>query len=175
MEASLDEFWPRAGRLDGIVCMYVCIFFVRGGIGPESPLLGHRTCWAREVGIYLHAIYRNAIGYKGLVIRNAKLVFRSVSDFCKRVSRPHSIQHIIGTNGASYRACYPSAGRQGRSWHIAAAFGLISGELRSVCVCAAARDYLKVVPARWRAWWRPSSGREHTREEEKVTKEMCGR
>ncbi|PNP59235.1 hypothetical protein FNYG_14986 [Fusarium nygamai] len=26
------------------VCMYVCIFFVRGAFGPESPLLGHRTC-----------------------------------------------------------------------------------------------------------------------------------
>jgi hypothetical protein len=39
-------------------------------------------------------------------------------------------------------------------------------------VCAAARDYLKVVPARWRAWWRSLSGREHMRQEEKVTKEM---
>ena len=88
----------------------LCIFFVRGAIGPESPLLGHRTCWAREVGIYLHANYRDAIGHKGLVIRDAKLVFPSKFNFCKRVSEPHSIQHIIGTNGAFYRACYPSAG-----------------------------------------------------------------
>jgi hypothetical protein len=36
----------------------LCIFFVRGAVGPESPLLGHRTCWAREIGTYLHANYR---------------------------------------------------------------------------------------------------------------------
>jgi hypothetical protein len=58
----------------------------------------------------LHANYRNAIGHRGLVIRHAKLVFPMASDFCKRVSEPYSIQHIIGTNGAFYRACYPSAG-----------------------------------------------------------------
>ncbi|KAJ0126087.1 Pathogeneis-related protein 1C [Fusarium oxysporum f. sp. albedinis] len=48
--------------------------------------MGHRTCWARGIGIYLHASYRNAIGHKGLVIRDAKLVFPVASNFCKRVT-----------------------------------------------------------------------------------------
>jgi hypothetical protein len=88
----------------------LCIFFVRGAGGPKSPLMGHRTCWARENRIYLNANYRKLLVTMGLVIRDANLDLPSKSNFYKRVDRPRTIQHIIGTHGASYRACYPSTG-----------------------------------------------------------------
>jgi hypothetical protein len=156
------------------VRMYICR--PGGAIGPESPLLGHRTCWAREVGTYLHTIYRNAIGYKGLVIRNAKLVFTSASSFCKHVSRTHSIQHIIGTNGAFYRACYPSAGWQGAA---GISQPLMKPDVRraeiSLCMWQL-KTAAVVVMARWRAYQRPSSSQEQVKEKERDwTKEISRR
>ncbi|KAI3573229.1 hypothetical protein IWW34DRAFT_148043 [Fusarium oxysporum f. sp. albedinis] len=61
--------------------MYVRMYVYFSSGGPSAPKVPY---WGTgraelEVGIYLHTIYRNAIGYKGLVIRNAKLVFTSAS------------------------------------------------------------------------------------------------
>ncbi|KAJ0129399.1 Oleate hydroxylase FAH12 [Fusarium oxysporum f. sp. albedinis] len=107
-------------------------------------------CYVIGIGIYLHASYKNAISHKGLVIRDAKLVFPSESNFCNRISRPHSIQHIISTNGASYRAYYPSAGWPGKA---GISQPLLEPDTRRAEISLACQ--------------RPSSGREHIRERKK--------